>query len=143
MSWHVVPLPPGHLLRHRVALLLGHTLALLPRHVLALLLWDAVALLARHDLALLPWNILAILPRHLLFHHDVALLLVLGVALCLLHHVALLLRHDVALLGGKASDTSVVIFGCSTAITEELTEAALEPDEREASARCSAGPPSR
>ena len=100
-------------------------------------------MLARYVLALLPWNILAILPRHLLFHHDVALLLVLGVVLCLLHHVALLLRHDVALLGGKASDTSAVIFGCSAAIIEELTEAALEPDESEASARCSAGPPSR
>ena len=109
----------AHLPGNLVALLFGHTLALLSWHILVLLLWDVVALLARYVLALLPWNILAILPRHLLFH------------------------HDVALLGGKASDTSVVIFGCSTAITEELTEAALEPDESEASARCSAGPPSR
>ena len=33
---------------------------------------------------------------------------------------------------GRASDTSVVIFGCRAATTEELTEAALEPDERDA-----------
>ena len=33
---------------------------------------------------------------------------------------------------GGASDTSVVIFGCSAATTEAFTEAALDPDGREA-----------
>merc|ERR1719458_1177979 len=88
------------LLRHLVALLSGHQVALLLRHVHAVLLWHCIAVLGGHPLALLLRHIVTLLLGQVVADwsgHKLALLPWDILALLLCHLVASLVCHFLAL----------------------------------------------